>query len=284
MFTIAFFFIEMHIAKFPLLPMRGLQPQALLTLGCIAAGWASHGIWLYYYYMFLMHLRKLSGTHATLELLPVGPLGIVFALSTGKLIKRFHVSRVMLVAMLMFFIGAIVLCFAPVGQSYWIQTFISVVVMPGGMNLSFPAGCLLLSNAMPREHQGKAASLVSTVVNYSIASGLGLAGSIESHVNDHGADLLKGYRGAWALGIGFSGLGVILSLIFMYTAREQIQDARRVRNGNGNASTEHLHVSNDARSISGANRFFRVSQANLARPAPSWANRIVSQIYGGKPY
>jgi hypothetical protein len=91
--------------------------------------------------------------------------------------------------------------------------------MPGGMNLSFPAGTILLSNAMPREHQGKAASLVSTVVNYSIASGLGLAGSIESHVNKDGLHTLDGYRGAWYLGIGFSALGVVISLYFIWVSR-----------------------------------------------------------------
>jgi predicted MFS family arabinose efflux permease len=275
MFTVAFFFIEMHLAKDPLLPMRGLQPQALLTLGCIAAGWASHGIWLYYYFMFLMRLRHLSGTHATLELAWVGPLGIVFALSTGKLIKRFHVSRVMLAAMLFFCIGTILLTYAPVEQTYWAQTFLSVFIMPGGMNLSFPAGCLLLSNAMPREHQGKAASLVSTVVNYSIASGLGFAGSIESSIDKNGGTMLDGYRGAWELGIGFSALGVVLSCYFIFTARTQIREARANKAG---------AASNDAASIHGQKNIFRVSQANLARPAPSWANRIVSQIYGGKPY
>lgn len=275
MFVIAFFFIEMHLVKDPLLPMRGLQPQALLTLGCIAAGWASHGIWLYYYFMFLMRLRHLSGTHATLELIWVGPLGIVFALNTGKLIKRFHVSRVMLAAMLFFAIGTIFLAVAKVDQTYWAWTFLSVLVMPGGMNLSFPAGCLLLSNAMPREHQGKAASLVSTVVNYSIASGLGFAGTVESSIDKSGGSMLDGYRGAWYLGIGFASIGVLLSLFFMWTARTQIREARQNKAG---------AASHDAVSVHGQKNIFRISQANLSRPAPSWMNRVVSQIYGGKPY
>lgn len=271
MFAVAFFFIEMHLVKDPLLPVRGLQPQALLTLGCIAAGWASHGVWLYYYYMFQMHLRNLSGTHATLQLIWVGPLGIIFALSTGLLIKRFHVSRVMFAAMVFFLVGSLLLTYAPVGQTYWAQTFLSVLITPGGMNLSFPAGCLLLSNAMPREHQGKAASLVSTVVNYSIASGLGFAGSVESRIAHSGGSLLDGYRGAWELGIGFSALGVVLSLYFIWTARHQIKEARSKR---PDAPT------NDAVNKTGQRKIFSISTANLHRPAPQWATRITSQIYG----
>lgn len=80
--------------------------------------------------------------------------------------------------------------------------------------MSFPAGTLLLSNAMPKEHQGVAASLVNTIVNYSISIALGIAGTIEGHINDGGRDLLKGYRGAWYLGIGLAGSGILLSLLF----------------------------------------------------------------------
>ena len=80
--------------------------------------------------------------------------------------------------------------------------------------MSFPAATLLLSNAMPKEHQGVSASLVNTIVNYSISLALGIAGTIEGHVNDGGKDVLKGYRGAWYLGIGLAGSGVILSLLF----------------------------------------------------------------------
>lgn len=201
--------------------MRGLQPQALLALACIAAGWASHGIWLYYLFLFFMRLRGQAAIIATLELFPVVPLGIAFALSTNFLIKKWHVSKVMLLAMTFFLVGTLLLAWAPVGQTYWALTFLSVLVMPGGMNLSFPAGTILLSNAMPREHQGKAASLVSTVVNYSIASGLGFAGSIERHVNHDGLHDLEGYRAAWMLGIAFSGLGVVISLIFVWMSRKR---------------------------------------------------------------
>ena len=56
-------------------------------------------------------------------------------------------------------------------------------------DMSFPAATLLLSNAMPREHQGVSASLVATIINYSISLALGLAGTVEVHVNDSSKDL-----------------------------------------------------------------------------------------------
>jgi hypothetical protein len=85
-------------------------------------------------------------------------------------------------------------------------------------DMSFPSGTLILSNAMPRRHQGLAASLVSTVVNYSISIGLGFAGTVESHVNRGGQDVLRGYHGALYLGTGLAGLGWVISISYMLTS------------------------------------------------------------------
>ena len=84
--------------------------------------------------------------------------------------------------------------------------------------MSFPAATIILSNAVKKEHQGIAASLVNTIVNYSISLGLGFAGTVEVHVNNGGktpGDILKGYRGAWYVGTGLSVLGMIIGFAFV---------------------------------------------------------------------
>jgi hypothetical protein len=86
--------------------------------------------------------------------------------------------------------------------------------MPGGMEMSFPAMNLLLSNSMPKEHQCVSASLVNTTINYSISLALGIAGTVEGNVNDGGYNVLEGYRGAWYLGIGLAGTGTVIVVIF----------------------------------------------------------------------
>ncbi len=86
-------------------------------------------------------------------------------------------------------------------------------------DMSFPSSVIILSNHMPPEEQGVAASLVNTVINYSISIGLGMAGTVESHVNKGGKDMLAGYRGAWYLGIGLDGLGICLALCLILSWR-----------------------------------------------------------------
>jgi MFS family permease len=123
-------------------------------------------------------VRGFTAVLAAAQVTTVAFTGVAFALSTVWLVKRFGVSYVMLGAMFNFTVGSILIAAMPGNQIYWLQTFFSALIMPGAMNLSFPAATILLSSALPKEKQGIAASLVTTLVNYSISCGLGLAGSI----------------------------------------------------------------------------------------------------------
>jgi len=86
------------------------------------------------------------------------------------------------------------------------------------VDMSFPAATIILSNSVSKEHQGIAASLINTVVNYTISLGLGFAGTVDVYVNHGGKtpdDILLGYRSAWYLGTGLAGLGLTISIIFL---------------------------------------------------------------------
>lgn len=88
-------------------------------------------------------------------------------------------------------------------------------------DMSFPSANIILSNAMPRSHQGMAASIVNTLINYSISIGLGIAGTVESQVNNGGhnrQDISRGYRGAWYMGIGLGALGIMVAGTFVFVS------------------------------------------------------------------
>ena len=118
----------------------------------------------------------------------------------------------MILALVSFTIGVTLIATVPPNQIFWGQIFVSTIVMPFGMDMSFPAATLILSDAVKVEHQGIAASLVNLVVNYSISLGVGFAGTVEVHVS-HG-DKLGGFRGGLYLGVGVAALGLVISLIF----------------------------------------------------------------------
>ena len=165
-----------------------------------------------------MNLRHASPLLATAWVSPVCPSGAIAAICTGWMLGHYKPGMVMTLSLGAFLVGTILIMTAPVDQTYWGQAFVATVVTPWGMDMSFPAATLILSNAVAKEHQGIAASLVNTVVNYSISLALGFAGTVEVHVNNGGhtpEDLLKGYRGAFYVGAGLAALGLGISAIYL---------------------------------------------------------------------
>ncbi len=149
---------------------------------------------------------------------PVIPSGLLSALAVGKLLGHMRPAWMMFIGMMAYTIGSILITVRPVGEIYWGTFFFSVLIICVGMDSSFPAATLIFSNAVPSQYQGIAASLVLTIVNYSISLGLGFAGTVERQVNNGGlnrADKLKGYRGAFYTELGLAGLGMALSITFL---------------------------------------------------------------------
>lgn len=213
---VAFAVVEIRFASNPLLPLRGFKGEAALALGVIAAGWGSFGIWVFYLWRLIENLRGYSALAACAQNSPIALSGLLAAVATGFLLSHIKVSYVLLIATLFFLTGQILLATVPVGQIYWAQTFVSIIIMPWGMDMSFPSATILLSNSTPKHDQGIASSLINTTVNYSISLGLGIAGTIVRNVGASGGSTLDGYRGAWYFGIGLDGLAVLIALYFVF--------------------------------------------------------------------
>ncbi|KAF2157031.1 MFS general substrate transporter [Myriangium duriaei CBS 260.36] len=208
-----FFWWEQNKSTHPLVPFNIFTTDICFVLAIIACGWGSFGIWVYYSWNFLLVVRGITPMLASAMFSPLAITGCIAALTTGVVLSRMRAAWVMTIALTAFVVGIILIGTAPVKQTYWAQTFVCTLVITFGMDMSFPAGTLIVSNALPKDRQGMGASLINTVVNYSIALALGFAGTVESQVA-HGVTL-KGYRGAFYMGMGLSGCGLFISLIFL---------------------------------------------------------------------
>ncbi|OAL46556.1 hypothetical protein IQ07DRAFT_517424 [Pyrenochaeta sp. DS3sAY3a] len=227
---IAFVVVELYATDQPLIPIRGLSSKATFALICIVAGWASHGIWVYDLYLFLEWMRGHSSLLAAAQISPVAITGVLFALSTVWLLQRLDVAYVMFLAMTFFMVGSLLLATMPVHQTYWAQTFVSVLLMPGAMNLSYPAATMLLSSSLPKEQQGIAASLVSTLVNYSISVGLGLAGTIDRYSNERAALRLAGLRASWWFAVALGAAGMVIAGVFVIVVERRKRTQKKSQN------------------------------------------------------
>ncbi|CAG9977293.1 unnamed protein product [Clonostachys byssicola] len=209
-----FVYIELH-SRCPLLPPSIFTKEVGWVLGCVATGWSSFGILVFYYFQFLEVIKGDTPLLASAKWSGVSISGAIAAVTTGYLISHIRPSLIMLMAMVAFTMGQILLATLPVDQTYWAQAFVITIITPWGMDMSFPSGTLILSNSLPREQQGVAASVVNTVVNYSISIGLGLAGTVERYVNVSGQDTLASYRATSYMGTGLAGLGILTASLYV---------------------------------------------------------------------
>lgn len=216
---IGLFFVAERNAKDPLIPSVALKGETGFVLGCIAAGWSCFGVWLYYTFQWNEFVDHQSPIIGGVHFVPAAIVGYVAAALTAVLLQKLPLSIVMHFAMLFFLIGIIIMGTRPVGQIYWTQKFFSLIIQSFGMDMSFPAGTVILSNYLPKAQQGIAASLVATFQNYAISIGLGFAGTVEYYQTRNLPDTLEsqihGFRVAFYMGMGLAGCGVILSLIFI---------------------------------------------------------------------
>ncbi|KAH7327293.1 YOR378W-like protein [Rhexocercosporidium sp. MPI-PUGE-AT-0058] len=201
-----FIYVETHVARYPLVPIKSPSKEALYALSIIACGWACFGICVFYLWQLIENLRHHSVLSAAAQQCPVGMSGLLASLAVGYLFSKFHVAYIMVGAMACFITGQVLLATVPVSQTYWAQTFVALIVMPWGMDMSFPAGTIILSNGMPREHQGIAASLINTSI----------AGTTIWQTDTRDDNTLGSYRNAWSFTIGLDGLGVVVALYFLW--------------------------------------------------------------------
>lgn len=215
LFVAAFLYVEACQAAYPLVPLAAMRSTTNFVLACTATGWGCFSVWIYYAIQMLENLRGWSPLMTSAAFAPAPITGLIASLSTGFLFSRgVKPHWVMLTSMFAFFIGSLLFATSAPNQLYWLNPFFSILIMPFGMDMSNPAAIILVSNSVRREHQGIAASLVVTFVNYAISLALGIAGSVEAGVFD-ADDLLVGYRAAQYFGLGLGGLGVLFGTAFL---------------------------------------------------------------------
>ena len=212
---IAFAFSQSYVSA-PILPnslwkRKGFTP----IVTAMSFGWMSFSIFLYYTTTFILTVHKELPLSTVAEMVPLVIGGLVATASVGIFIPRVPAQYIFSVSMFSFFIGNLLMSFANFTNVYWAFIFPACLLVVGGPDLSFASSGILISNAVLPEEQGVAGSFISTVVQYSIAIGLGIAATVEAHVNKSGSDIILGFRGAYWLGIGFAAVAFFIVVLFV---------------------------------------------------------------------
>lgn len=129
---VVFGFVEKSALR-PLLPRDALKGELAWVLSCIATGWSSFGVMIYYFFQFNMVIKGDTGLLATAKFSGAAISGAIASVVTGFLLNRFPPSLIMFCAMAAFTTGLALLATAPVHQTYWAQIFLTSIITPWGM-------------------------------------------------------------------------------------------------------------------------------------------------------
>ena len=129
---VAFAFIE-RSAQCPLLPRSIFTGDLAWVLSCIAAGWSSMGIIVYYFYQFMLVIKGDTPLLATAKFSGAAISGAIASITTGILLHYVPPSFIMFCSMSAYTIGLCLIATLPVNQIYWGQAFFASLITPWGM-------------------------------------------------------------------------------------------------------------------------------------------------------
>ncbi|ODQ81119.1 hypothetical protein BABINDRAFT_160522 [Babjeviella inositovora NRRL Y-12698] len=251
-----FFYLEIKVIQFPLLPKEVMNLHTGLTLLGVGLGWGSFGVWTFYYWAFLLNLRGYGETLTGVTYVPLMIFGVVAALTVSYLISRTNPSLLIFGSSWAFLVGILMLALTPVHQTYYLMLMIQMIPLSFGMDMSFPSSSIVLSNHLPRHHQGMAGSLLTTITNYSMGLSLGIAATVERYVakgDTHYERLESGYRGAMWTGVGLASAGVIVSGILLVLSYVNNVSSSEKGNNNTNEDDKIYTDSSQDKDIDGVN-------------------------------
>ena len=117
-------------------------------------------------------------------------------------------------------IAQVLIATMPEQQSYWAQVFPATILSAFCPDFIFTAAQIIACNSVKRHEQGIAGSLVGVLQVYATSTGLGFAGIVETHTDDHGSLPVKGYRSALYFGMGMAVVALVIGVLFVRTPKD----------------------------------------------------------------
>ncbi|KAJ7108924.1 major facilitator superfamily domain-containing protein [Mycena crocata] len=213
---------EIKGAKSPILPFTIWRaPTFLAVMSSAFLSFMSFGIFIFYHIQFIHDFRGTTAIQSVAWLVPFTINGFIAACLVAVLISRVPAQVIFCTGLVAVLLSNILIMTAPPQGSYWTAPFFAALFAPFGPDLTFTAAQLVASNTVRRSEQGVAGSLVGTALNYGMALGIGLGGTVEAHTNDGGAKPLQGLRGAMYLGAGMAILGILIVVLFVRVPKDK---------------------------------------------------------------
>ena len=207
---------EYKFAHTPILPLTiWMAPSFFPLILVVLISFMSYGTFIWYLVAWQQQIRHWSVLSTGLGLTPVAICGGAAAVISAWLIPRLAAQWIMGLGCLAILIGQILIATMPEQQSYWAQVFPATIMSAFCPDFIFTAAQIIACNSVRRHEQGIAGSLVGVLQVYATSIGLGFAGIVEIHTDEHGSLPVRGYRSALYFGMGMTVVALIVGVLFV---------------------------------------------------------------------
>ncbi|KAH8797340.1 major facilitator superfamily domain-containing protein [Xylogone sp. PMI_703] len=183
----------------------------------------SLGTYIWYVTVILAKIRGWDPVLLGVSWIPMAICGIFAAFFAAWAVPRMPAQIIIATGCVGTAAMNILIATTPPHQTYWAMIFPAMILAAFTGDMVFAAGQIITSSIVSRRHQGAAGSLIGALFTYGLSTGLGFAGVVEVRTNHDGADLLKGYRNAAYLAVGFAGMALIINLVFIRMKKNTIE-------------------------------------------------------------
>ncbi|KAI0049719.1 MFS general substrate transporter [Auriscalpium vulgare] len=219
--AVAFCLWEMRGAKDPILPFTiWRRPSFGPLLFVLFLVFMAFGILLWYIAVWQFTLRDYSvlGVGGTFG--PLAISGMACALLSAWLVPILPAQVILGIGICGVIASCLLVATMPEKQLYWKQMLPAGALMGLGPDFVATMGSIIAANSVKRHEQGVAGTLIGVLQTYGLSTGLGFAGTVESQVNEGGRNLVKGYRGALYLAVGFCVLALAIDIVAVRVPKE----------------------------------------------------------------
>ena len=181
----------------------------------------SLGIFFWYMSVYMQTIRGDSLLKVGIQYLPLIITGCASSFLATWFVTKEPAQAIIRLGCASILIMIIFLATMPPKLTYWAMVFPAVLLSAFAMSGIITSTQISVINAVTKNHRGVAGSFIVSVLIYGMVTGVGLAGSMEVQHNDHGKNLLRGYRFAAYLGTGFAIVALGLSCLTHISNRNE---------------------------------------------------------------
>ncbi|CAG8382818.1 unnamed protein product [Penicillium salamii] len=212
---VGFTILEKYISN-PIMPLSLWKIRNFAGLWVIGfTGYGTYQNVIYYIVLIAQEVDKLNAGDTALRFLPMGAIGFIVSLGTGKLLEYMNGKHLLIAGLVLAVVAPIssALTSSP-EYSFWVNVLPTSLISISSVSFIFVTTSTVVLTSVPVEVKSLAGGMLNTA--FQIGSGVALA--ISAAVTDavdiqKGHDLAEQYgTGLWC-SVGLAGLGLTIGLI-----------------------------------------------------------------------